>query len=477
MKQRTVTKLDLKLPFWRYHEAVREQTHSFLLDSALVDGCLGRWSFLGADPFLIFKATRRRGSFDASIEVTDTRSGETTHRTGDAFACLQSLLRQHRVEPDDSGVPFQGGAIGYFGYEAGHIIESYADSGRDEYALPDIYLLFVDTVLAYRHETSETFLSSTDPSRLDCWRDRIARFEARAQTPRPDDGPPLPITLRADFDETSYGRAVEQIKRRIEAGDAYEVCLTHRLCCDFAGAPWRLYQELRRINPAPFASYLNLPEAQVVSSSPERFLRLGTDRVMETRPIKGTRRRGRDDAEDAALAADLAASEKDRAENLMIVDLLRNDFGRMAKIGSVTVPEMWAVEKYASVFQLVSTIRGELADGRDAIDLLCACFPGGSMTGAPKIAAMEIIDALEPVTRGVYSGAIGYLDFAGAMDLSIVIRTILVQNGRAYLNAGGAVVADSDPHDEYEETLDKARALVAALRAANIPCEIPPPSY
>jgi aminodeoxychorismate synthase component I len=477
MTQRVVTKLDLKLPFWRYHGAVKDERYSFLLDSAIADGRLGRWSFLGGDPFLIFKATRRTGSFDASIDVTDIRSGNTTSLVGDAFEHLRTLLQEHRSEPQASGVPFQGGAIGYFGYEAGHLIEAYDDTGRDDYALPDIYLLFVDTVLAHRHDTNETFLSTTDPRALDCWRERINRVETQAETPPPPDVAPLQINLYADFDEPSYARAVDRIKRHIEAGDAYEVCLTHRLSCDFVGDPWRLYQELRGINPAPFASYLNLPEVQVVSSSPERFLQLGSDRVMETRPIKGTRRRGRDDAEDAALAADLAASEKDRAENLMIVDLLRNDFGRVAKVGSVTVPELWAVEKYASVFQLVSTVRGELAEGRDAIDLLRACFPGGSMTGAPKIAAMNIIDTLEPVTRGIYSGAIGYLDFAGAMDVSIVIRTILVQNGRAYLNAGGAVIADSDPHDEYEETLDKARALIAALQAANIPCEIPPSSY
>ena len=219
---------------------------------------------------------------------------------------------------------------------------------------------------------------------------------------------------------------------------------------------------MRRVNPAPFAAYLKFPEAQVISSSPERFLRLGPDRMAESRPIKGTRPRGATQADDEAIHGELVASPKDRAENMMIVDLVRSDLGRVCKFGTVDVPELTVVEPYATVFQLVSTVRGELDDNRDALDLVRAAFPGGSMTGAPKIEAMKIIDELEPVKRGVYAGAIGYIDFAGTMDLAIAIRLFVAAGGRCYFSVGGAVVADSIPRSEYHETLDKAWALVAA---------------
>jgi anthranilate/para-aminobenzoate synthase component I len=235
----------------------------------------------------------------------------------------------------------------------------------------------------------------------------------------------------------------------------------------FAGDAWLLYRALRARSPAPFGCFMDLPDGAVLSSSPERFLRLTGDGRVESRPIKGTRARGATAEADRALAAELASSEKDRAENLMIVDLVRNDLGRVCEIGSVEVPELMQVERYASVFQLVSTVVGKLAKGRDALDLVCAAFPPGSMTGAPKIAAVRLLDAIEPVRRGVYSGALGYLDVRGGLDLSVVIRTLLVKKGAAHLHVGGAVVADSDPAAEYAESLDKARALLAALHACD----------
>jgi anthranilate/para-aminobenzoate synthase component I len=235
---------------------------------------------------------------------------------------------------------------------------------------------------------------------------------------------------------------------------------------DLAGDPWSFYRRLRAENPAPFASYFELPEVAIASSSPERFLRLSPDGSVESRPIKGTRPRGSGFHEDQANRALLACSAKDRAENLMIVDLVRNDLGRVCETGSVDVPELMSIEAYASVFQMVSTVAGRLRADCDAVDLLRATFPPGSMTGAPKIAAMRIIDRLEPVRRGIYSGALGYLDVRGGLDLCVVIRTVLVKDGRAYLHAGGGIVADSDPRDEYRETLDKARPLAAVLDAS-----------
>ncbi|MGW8258261.1 MAG: aminodeoxychorismate synthase component I, partial [Thermoguttaceae bacterium] len=292
---------------------------------------------------------------------------------------------------------------------------------------------------------------------------RMEVFSAGQNCPGSDED--SGFRLHSQISQSEYCRAVETIKERISAGDVYQVCLTRRLDTPLAGGTaWDLYQTLRRINPAPFACFLNFPEVQIVSSSPERFLKLDSDNVAESRPIKGTRPRGLNAVDDDCLRKELAASTKDRAENVMIVDLVRNDFGRVCAFGTVEVPEFLVVEDYATVFQLVSTIRGRLAQGRDGLDLLRACFPGGSMTGAPKIEAMKIIDRLEPVKRGIYSGAIGYIDFSGAMDWSIVIRTIVIANGRCYFHVGGGIVADSEAESEYRETEDKALALITAPR-------------
>ena len=268
---------------------------------------------------------------------------------------------------------------------------------------------------------------------------------------------------RVRFTKDEYCAAVQKCRDHIFAGDVFEVCLTQQMEMDLPGDPWELFGILREINPAPFAAWLQFPGFQVASASPERFLSLDSDRIAESRPIKGTRPRGATAQEDKRLREELASSAKDRAENVMIVDLVRNDLGRVAEIGSVTVPELQIIEQYATVFQMVSTVRARLRADRDCFDLIRACFPGGSMTGAPKIEAMKIIDDLEPVKRGVYSGAIGHIGFDGTMDLSIVIRSIVCKDGRATFGVGGAVVADSDPAAEYQETLDKARALIAAV--------------
>jgi aminodeoxychorismate synthase component I len=271
------------------------------------------------------------------------------------------------------------------------------------------------------------------------------------------------VPFFADLDVASYRKAVEAIAEEIAAGELYQACLTYRIDRPFPGDPWQLYRALRRRDPAPFAAYLELPEVAIASSSPERFLRVDDAGRVESRPIKGTAPRAADPDEDARAARALACSEKDRAENLMIVDLVRNDLGRVCAAGSVAVPELFAVEPYASVFQLVSTVTGQLQRGASALDAIAAAFPPGSMTGAPKIAAMRALDRLETVRRGFYSGALGYLDARGGADLAVVIRTAFVRGGRAYLHAGGGIVADSDPGAEYAESLAKLRSLLAAL--------------
>jgi para-aminobenzoate synthetase component 1 len=407
---------------------------------------------------------------------------------GDSFECVRRLLQgtAGAVLDVPGEVPFVGGAVGYFGYELAEQLDRVALHGRDDLAFPDLTLLFIDRLIALDHQRGVAYAIGlgfgADPTEASrraeramrdyadrlsgvCSRTGVAPSEPDLARRRQLLATPQPDELDRTFDRAEYCARVRALKEEIAAGNVYEANLTQRMSLPFGGDPWELYLALRRASPAPFACYLDLPDGAILSSSPERFLRLDAGGAVESRPIKGTRPRGSSRDEDEALEKELAGSEKDRAENLMIVDLVRNDLGRVCEIGSVRVPELMSVERYASVFQLVSTVTGTLCKEHDAIDLIRASFPPGSMTGAPKLAAMEILDRLEPVRRGVYSGAIGYLDLRGGLDLSVVIRTLLVKKGQAYLHVGGAVVADSEPEAEFAESLDKSRALLAALAA------------
>jgi aminodeoxychorismate synthase component I len=453
-------------------ERLRADPFPWLLDSALPSDRLGRHSFAGADPYLVLRA---RGS---SVELDCRRAVRPGLAPGRAVFDADPLdvLRALWPPPPRTlgAAPFVGGAVGYLGYELAEGIEKIGLGGIDDLGLPDLCVLFVDRLVSFdRAEDRFTVHAlgfgedaAAAGDRAEATADEFLRRlgapvrGAGMPGARPARRPREPFAF---FDESTYAKAVDSAKEEIAAGNAYQICLTHRMERDFAGDPWSLYRRLREENPAPFASYLELPEVAIASSSPERFLRLSPDRSVESRPIKGTGPRGSEGDEDRANRARLAGSAKDRAENLMIVDLVRNDLGRVCETGSVEVPELMAIEAYASVFQMVSTVRGRLRDDCDAVDLLRAAFPPGSMTGAPKIAAMRILDRLEPVRRGIYSGALGYFDVRGGLDLCVVIRAVLVKDGRAYVHAGGGIVADSDPMGEYRETLDKARALVAAL--------------
>ncbi len=456
-------------------EALRGRACPWLLDSALPSPRLGRFSFAGADPYLLLRA---RGG---SVELECRRAvyaGLAPGRhvvDGDFFETARELLPRLPAQADAGELPFVGGALCALGYELAGQIEDLDFCGPDDLALPDATLLFVDRVLVWDHHHERLFAAALGFGAQAAAAHDAAEQAARAlehclAEPRPAPEAATRTVSRgaprapfAFFDEGTYAKAVGIVKQEIEEGNVYQACLTHRMERDFRGDPWLLYHALRRINPAPFACYIELPGVVIVGSSPERFLRVGADRRVESRPIKGTRPRGRHAAADAANRDALERSAKDRAENLMIVDLVRNDLGRVCETGSVAVPELMALEEYASVFQMVSTVTGRLREDRDALDLVRATFPPGSMTGAPKIAAMRLLGRLEPVSRGIYSGAIGYLDARGGADLSVVIRTLLLRGGRAYLHTGGAVVADSDPRDEWHETLDKARPLLAAL--------------
>jgi aminodeoxychorismate synthase component I len=454
------------------YERLRSGSHPWLLDSALRVPGLGRFSFAGADPYLILRVRGPELELDCRRAI---HPGLALGRRTAETPALDAIRKLLPGPPSSSPpVPFAGGAVGYFGYELAQQFDAHALHARDDLELPDALLLFVDALLAFDHEARKCFavgLGFGEDERaaragaetaLQQLETRLATAPAPA---RSSEGPPAPAAC-PPVDLAAHVKAVDAVKEEIAAGNVYQACLTYRAERDFAGDPWQLYRTLRKINPAPFACFFELPELSIVGSSPERFLKVTPDGVAESRPIKGTAARGRHPGEDEANRRALAASAKDRAENLMIVDLVRNDLGRVCQTGSVHVPDLMAIESYASVFQMVSTIRGRLRPGCDVLDLVRATFPPGSMTGAPKIAAMRLLDRLESVRRAIYSGAIGYLDARGGADLSVVIRTLFIRGGRAYLHAGGGIVADSDPVAEYDESLDKLRALFLALEQA-----------
>ena len=457
-------------------EVLRKRHYPWLLDSALPSKRLGRYSFVGADPYLVLRSKSGQAEVECVRSVWSGLSPGRHEVDGDPLDVVRALLPPLPVcglGRDAQAFPFIGGALGYLGYELTEETRAFARDQRDDLGLPDLVMLFVDRVLAFDHVTGRTVAFALGfGSRASIARARaeeaLGEFERRLRcAPRAAAAVPKEgiqgARTPAFFDELTYGKAIETAKEAIAAGNVYQVCLTQRMERRFVGDGWEVYKTLRRINPAPFASYFELPEVSIVGSSPERFLKVDGERYVESRPIKGTRPRGRHPEEDEANRRALAASEKERAENLMIVDLVRNDLGRVCETGSVAVPELMTIEAYASVFQMVSTIAGRLRQDRDIVDLIRAAFPPGSMTGAPKISAMKILAGLEPVRRSVYSGALGYFDVRGGADLSVVIRTLLLKNGRAYIHSGGGIVADSEAAAEYRETLDKARLLFAAL--------------
>ena len=433
---------------------------------------LSRFSFLSADPTAV---VRSRGKAVQVLEAGSWRSAE-----GDALEVARGWLREMGAETQPGLPPFQGGVAGYIGYDYGAVLERVPATRYDDLALPDVVLGRYDWVIAWDHQTGAAWLISRgDPERRRMVLDRLASADPPTAAGTVPDAEPWPrgapapayatdaatgIGLRSTFTHRGYLDAVAKVREYIVAGDIFQANLSQRFQAPLREPPFELYRRLRRRNPAPFAAYLAFGDVTVLSASPERFLHLDPDGRVETRPIKGTRPRGLGPMHDAALGRALAESVKDRAENVMIVDLLRNDLSRVCRAGTVRVPELFVLEQHPTVHHLVSTVLGELRPEADAVDLVRAAFPGGSITGAPKVRAMEIIAELEPTRRGVYCGSIGYLSATGAMDTSIVIRTFVLRDGELYFQAGGGIVADSDPELEYRETLDKAAGLIATLR-------------
>jgi anthranilate synthase component I len=458
-----------------YHKLARPP-FGFLLESVVGGERWARYTFLGSSPR---EAWRLR---DSRLDHWTPGNGWSAgDRVDDPLAALEARIREHTPAPVPGLPRFWGGLVGFFGYDVVRHLERLPDAPPDPIGLPEAMFMRTDVVLAIDNLFGRAKLiagvetAGADEAEL------VRRYEeARERIERSlrdlRDGDPLPplelsepATADPPFESSTtrehFEAAVERVQEYIRAGDAFQVVLSQRLSLPMRAAPFDLYRALRALNPSPYLFYLDLDGFQLVGSSPEVLVRLEDGRVV-VRPIAGTRRRGRTEEEDAALAADLLADPKERAEHLMLLDLGRNDVGRVARYGSVSVPERMTIEKYSHVLHMVSSVEGEVADGRSALDVFRAAFPAGTVSGAPKVRAMEIIDELEPVRRGPYAGAVGYFTHGGeAMDLAIAIRTVVARDGIAHVQAGAGVVADSVPAHEYEETLNKARALLRAIQS------------
>jgi para-aminobenzoate synthetase component I len=430
---------------------LKDFPYSFFLDSSQTDTRLGRFSLMGCDPFLLFRSK-------LGTVTLESKDGKAELFKANPFSVLKDLLKKYKMPSPDERIPMASGAVGYLSYDMKDYLEVLPDHAANDLGLADCMLGFYDSVAVFDHLKNKAYVAGSGKG-IDRLKEIISGTAGAAAKKT---GSKRISSLRSNFSKASYVEAIGRAKRYIKKGDIYQVNLSQRFETEIEVEPFELYLRLRQVSPAPFSSFLDFGEVSVLSSSPERFL-LKKGPYVETRPIKGTRPRGIDDFSDILLGEELKKSPKDNAEHIMIVDLERNDLGRICEPGSVFWTEKAVIEKYANVSHLVSTISGKLKKGVDAADCLMATFPGGSITGAPKIRSMEIIEELEPVKRSVYTGAIGYLSFDGNMDTSIVIRTFIIKNNKAYFSVGGGIVADSVPEEEYAETIDKARGLLAAL--------------
>jgi para-aminobenzoate synthetase component I len=451
-----------------------DQPHVLFLDSALPHPTLGRYSFLTADPFDWLEVRQARITNFGAAGVRESV---------DPFVVLAERLSRYRAEPLPGLPPFQGGAAGLFGYDLCHYLERLPRPRFDEFEVPDLAVGFYDWVIAFDHGAARAWLISTGFPETDLVRRRCRARERANRVKHWLRAAPVAVKrmkserllrlasqtpimdwpgLTSNFSRDAYLGAVGRVIEYIRAGDCFQVNLAQRLLYPSEEPPLELYLRLRARNPATFAAYFDLGDFTIASASPERFLHV-EDGEVETRPIKGTRPRGATPDEDGARIQELLHSEKDRAENIMIVDLLRNDLGRVCRYGSVRVAGVCRLESYRFVHHLVSEVRGRLRTGLGPVDLLRAAFPGGSVTGAPKIRAMEIIAELEPTARGPYCGSLGYLGFDGTMDTNILIRTLTVGRGWVQFPVGGGIVADSVPECEWEETWHKAEGLLRTL--------------
>ncbi len=463
---------DLDTPVSAYMKIKGE--YSFLFESVEGGEKWARYCFLGCDPHAIF--TMKGGKV---VVETDGDKKEVVNPTGDALDVLKAQMEKYRPVKIDGLPRFTGGAVGFISYDMVRYFEELPDSTTDDLQTPDAQFIIADTLLIFDNARQTIIIVSNafvEDGDLDAgYSEAIKKIEALENKLRQNaaDGnnreslkqKSSPPTFVSNFEKEKFKEAVLKIKDYILEGDAIQVVLSQRLKFEITQDPFSIYRALRSINPSPYMYYLKFGDFQVVGSSPEILVRREGEDV-EVRPIAGTRKRGANEAEDVELEKDLLADEKERAEHIMLLDLGRNDLGRIAETGTVDVNEQFTIERYSHVMHIVSNVRGKLKDGLDSFDVLRAAFPAGTVSGAPKIRAMEIIDELEPTRRGLYAGSVGYFGFEGNMDAAIAIRTLVVKDQTAYLGVGAGIVADSVPENEYEETMNKGKALLKAIELA-----------
>jgi anthranilate synthase component 1 len=465
---------DLETPVAAYLKLAAGKPNAFLLESVEGGTARGRYSIIGMDPDLIWRC--RDGKAELN-RYARSAPHAFVRETRPALESLRALIAETRLEVPDSLPPTIAGLVGYLGYDMVRLMEKLPEKNHDVLGVPDALLIRPSLIAIFDNVNADLLVAApvypqTDVPVEDAWEQAQARLrEATAALERPLPHPAPPVMLpdpqmpASNFSKADFLKAVERCKEYIFAGDAFQIVLSQRFSMPFALPPFALYRALRRINPAPFMFYLDFGGFSVVGSSPEVLVRL-RDGTVTIRPLAGTRRRGATYEEDQALEAELLSDPKERAEHLMLLDLGRNDVGRVAALGSVKVTESFVIERFSHVMHISSNVEGKLAEGLDALDALIGGFPAGTLSGAPKVRAMQIIEELEPDRRGIYGGCIGYFAANGTMDTCIGLRTALVKDGMMYVQAGAGIVADSDPEFEHEECRQKARALVRAAEEA-----------
>jgi|YelNatPaOPRAMG01_1025707.scaffolds.fasta_scaffold07181_5 anthranilate synthase component 1 len=452
------------------YEKIAWGAGSFLLESVEGGERIARYSFIGGNPFLVLKSKGRQ------VTITEgTRNRVVSLSEGeDPLTVLKKMICEYRYVQDPGIGTFSGGAVGFLSYDIVRFFEKLPDKNPDDLNLPDCCFFFTDTMLIFDHVKQRIKVLCNARVQQDAaaaYDRAVSRIEgliARLRSPwAPPASLPSPDELEITPNQTQeqYESAVTKCKEYIASGDAFQVVPSQRWAVRFNAKPFELYRALRSINPSPYLYFLEMGDKQVVGSSPEILVTVKAGKV-RVRPIAGTRPRGKTDEEDIRLERELLADEKERAEHVMLIDLGRNDVGRVSKYGTVKVTDLMTIERYSHVMHIVSNVVGELAEDKDVFDALRACFPAGTLTGAPKVRAMEIIDEVEPNRRGLYGGAVGYFSFSGDADFAIAIRTMLVDGNIAYIQAGGGVVADSTPSGEYQESVNKSRALISAIEMA-----------
>jgi anthranilate synthase component 1 len=461
---------DLRTPVSAFLSIAAEEPNAFLLESVEGGEKIGRYTFVGARPYMVLRAHGRRVSLQ--------QEGRKKQLDGSVFEILDKLLREHAPAHVPGLPPFTGGAVGFFSHDAVRQLEKLPTLAKDDLKIPDCALMFFNRLLAFDHARHEIYIIASADVRKQSPRKAydqavrdIERIEKQLAVPLPAKylRPPTPKTgkvkIGISVSKKRFLGTVDKIKEYIMAGDVFQAVPSLRLDLEPGVLPLNIYRALRRVNPSPYMYFLRMEDMTILGSSPEMLVRV-TGRKLEYRPIAGTRKRGKDEAEDLLLEHELRNDEKERAEHVMLVDLGRNDVGRVSEFGTVKVRDLMFVERYSHVMHLVSSVEGTLREGLSPVDAFAACFPAGTLTGAPKVRAMEIIEEVEPVRRGIYGGSVLYADFAGNLDSCIAIRTMLMKGKKAYVQAGAGIVADSIPESEYQECLNKTRALVRAVELA-----------